>query len=495
MRKKGIIIGAVSAGVILLGGGGWALGNFVILPEMRYKDAVALYEDEEFQKAKTAFEELGDYKDAEEMILACDYGRAEEYFDDEKFEKAKKAFDKLGDYEDAEERTLECSYALAEQQLEEGSHYEALEAFEALGEYEDAAERVKECSYEIGNRLHDSQNYDEACAYFTQAGDYEDAETLINACRYDQGCALYEAGDYEGAKEAFLAAGEYESSSELAECCDQKIAYDYGLTLFEQGNYQDAAIVFEELGDFETAESMADRCNYIRAISLYDIERYEEALEIFASLGDFESAEEYAQYCEDEMQSENEDEMQGENIEEQVTAESGQAYLAICEEAFWVQYWGNANDEGYMLSYGAEVATINGNGSYTVSVTTDTNGYRMETGGEYEPYGLAFCAIMIKDGTTLFPDAVITIDSIVVDGEEIEMTAKNYTSSDDGVELRSNIYNHYLDEDYLPEDAYSEEDMLYGTSMAADYSPQIIDAEDFDTWSTVEVHFTISGLE
>ena len=185
-------------------------------------------------------------------------------------------------------------------------------------------------------------------------------------------------------------------------------------------------------------------------------------------------------------------------FEDAVVAESGDAYLAINEEQGWIQYWG-ADDT--MLTYNAGVPHIEGNGSYTVSVTADTNGFRYDTSGDANdasavPSGLMFAAVMIKDGKTLFPDAIITIDSIKVDGNEIAMTAKNYTSSDDGKELRSNIYNGWVDK--LPDDAASTEGALVvdgtPTDAAAAYSPVIVDKADFATWKEVEVNFTISGL-
>ncbi|MBR1592282.1 MAG: hypothetical protein IJ666_04650 [Ruminococcus sp.] len=185
-------------------------------------------------------------------------------------------------------------------------------------------------------------------------------------------------------------------------------------------------------------------------------------------------------------------------FEDAVVAESGDAYLAINEEQGWIQYWG-ANDT--MLTYNAGVPHIEGNGSYTVSVTADTNGFRYDTAGDANdasavPSGLMFAAVMIKDGKTLFPDAIITIDSIKVDGNEIAMTAKNYTSSDDGKELRSNIYNGWVNQ--LPEDAASTEGALVvdgtPTEAAAAYSPVIVDKADFATWKEVEVNFTISGI-
>ncbi len=186
------------------------------------------------------------------------------------------------------------------------------------------------------------------------------------------------------------------------------------------------------------------------------------------------------------------------DFEPSIAAESGQAYLAINEGQGWIQYWGKNDDiEHTMLTYNAGVADITGNGSYTVSVTTDTKGYRYDTTKDPDddsvvPQGLMFASVMVRDGEELFPGMVITIDSIIVDGKELELTAKNYTSSDDGVETRSNIYNQWVGE--LPEDARSTEGDLYGTDLAADYSPIIVNPDDFTTWKTVEVNFTVSGI-
>lgn len=83
----------------------------------------------------------------------------------------------------------------------------------------------------------------------------------------------------------------------------------------------------------------------------------------------------------------------------------------------------------------------------------------------------------------------IDITSIKVDGKEITMTAKNYTSSDDGKEMRANICNTYVNS--LPEDAHNADGVIAADNK--DYAPVIIDIEDFESWTTVEVNFTVSG--
>ncbi|MBR2284429.1 MAG: hypothetical protein IJ874_08450 [Ruminococcus sp.] len=192
-------------------------------------------------------------------------------------------------------------------------------------------------------------------------------------------------------------------------------------------------------------------------------------------------------------------------FEDAVVAESGDAYLAIVDGQWWVQYWGG-NDESNLLTYNAGVVPITGNGDYTVSVTADTNGFRYDTTGDVNDYGatpsgLSFMAVMIKDGETAVPGAVITVNSITIDGtKDVPLSAKQYTSSDDGKETRTNLYNEWVSQPSA--DARSVDGNLYEadgetpTPACADYSAQVVDPAAFaDGWTSVEVNFTISGLE
>ena len=80
-------------------------------------------------------------------------------------------------------------------------------------------------------------------------------------------------------------------------------------------------------------------------------------------------------------------------------------------------------------------------------------------------------AVMIKDGEDKFPGAVITVNSVKVDGKELTLDGKPYTSSDD------------------------DGDSATAASFIGDYSPQAVNPDDFaDGWTNVEVNFTISGI-
>ncbi|MGN0576174.1 MAG: hypothetical protein ACI4J2_09100 [Ruminococcus sp.] len=181
-----------------------------------------------------------------------------------------------------------------------------------------------------------------------------------------------------------------------------------------------------------------------------------------------------------------------EGLEEPAVAQSGDAYLAIVDGRWWIQYWGKDEEDGLMLAYGAENASITGDGDYTVKITTDTKGFRYKTTGSvygsYTPSGCSFAAIIVKDGTTKFPNMSIVINSIKVNGKEIPLKTKNYTSSDDGVEMRTNIFNEWVSTP--PLDAHSPEGSVAGSS---DYSSVIIDRSAFDEgWTDVEVSFTVT---
>ena len=182
---------------------------------------------------------------------------------------------------------------------------------------------------------------------------------------------------------------------------------------------------------------------------------------------------------ETESESEEEHTVQ-DDVEENV------AYLNFVDGGWWPTYQGFIDGYEHLTPIKAE---ITGNGSYTVGVSAEALGEDAIAEGIS---GVEFMAVIIPWLEANYPGAVITIDSIMMDDTEIAMTAKNYTSSDDGFELRSNIYNMWIGG--LPEDARSVEGQLSELENADEYNWMIINPDDFKSWTTVTVNFTISGM-
>ena len=143
------------------------------------------------------------------------------------------------------------------------------------------------------------------------------------------------------------------------------------------------------------------------------------------------------------------------------------AFLMYANGDWSAQYWYDGNE--YPVT--ATLAQIDGFGDYTVG---------LEFPEAVE--GLAFTAVGIANGEKTYPGAYIKINEIRVNGAPIEVK-KGYTSSDDGITTRMNIYNEWVSE--LPEDARSFDGSL------EEAAPVIVDKELFTGVKTVDVDFTL----
>ena len=148
-----------------------------------------------------------------------------------------------------------------------------------------------------------------------------------------------------------------------------------------------------------------------------------------------------------------------------------QAFLMFADSAWVNQVW-NAGEQ----PAGVKVteATITGEGDYTVGLDfTGTEAGKAE--------GVAFTALGIADGEQLFPGWKIKINEIRVNGQAIEV-GKGYTSTDEGVVTRMNIFNEWVGE--VPADARSWD------GKTDDANWVIVNKDDFASIETFEVDFS-----
>lgn len=114
--------------------------------------------------------------------------------------------------------------------------------------------------------------------------------------------------------------------------------------------------------------------------------------------------------------------------------------------------WLMWNDGGWALSYsvgdtytpdaisGGMVVTdveITGEGTYTVGIdfTGTEQGYSAS---------VAFAAIGIANGEVLYPNYIIDIKEVLINGEKYNLKGRAYTTSDNGVTTRVNLYNEWV---------------------------------------------------
>jgi len=143
------------------------------------------------------------------------------------------------------------------------------------------------------------------------------------------------------------------------------------------------------------------------------------------------------------------------------------AYLMYADGAWANQYWYDGNE--YPVT--VKNAEVNGYGDYTVGLEFNE-----------EAAGLAFTALGLAYGEKTYPGAYLKINEIRVNGAAVEFT-KGYTSSDDGITTRMNIYNEWVSE--LPADARSFD------GSVADATPIIVNKDDFAAVKSVEIDFSL----
>lgn len=122
------------------------------------------------------------------------------------------------------------------------------------------------------------------------------------------------------------------------------------------------------------------------------------------------------------------------------------------------------------------IVVINGEGDYTVAL--DFTG----TAGGYSA-GIAFGALAITNGETVHPGWIIDIVEIKINGETYTMCAKPYTTADNGITTRVNLFNEWVTK--LPDSARTADGDLTGASAC------IIDRNDsvIPQIETIEITF------
>lgn len=150
-----------------------------------------------------------------------------------------------------------------------------------------------------------------------------------------------------------------------------------------------------------------------------------------------------------------------------VAVEDGQAYIYVYDPEFNAYYLGYDDDT---LAYNAVVADIKKDGTYKVSVTADTDGYRQWC--DELPNGIDCLALEIE-GVPGIADAEITVDSITF-------------TLEDGKKVDIDVTGEY--------DSYGYDDD-YTAYFYSYYGDENLDFSAIEEWVSIEIEFTVKGLK
>lgn len=294
--------------------------------ENEYAAASALLAGGEYDNAKSAFEALKDYADAEKMAKESVYQKGKKQLADGQFDEAEATFESLEDYADAQTMAKESAYQKGKKQLADEQFGEAKATFEALEDYADAQTMVKESVYRKGKKQLADGQYDLALSTFSalgtyrkayddasyaqsridmQKGDYQkalyrlvklmrygyqEAEEPILECRYQLATQAENNGHYAQAYAEYIDLGEYKDCADRA----AKFENDYATAqnLLNAGDYDQAKACFEALKNYADASTMAREAAYQKGKKQLADGQFDEAKATFDTLGEYSDTKE-----------------------------------------------------------------------------------------------------------------------------------------------------------------------------------------------------------
>ena len=185
-----------------------------------YVEAGQLMTARNYGEAKTAFEGILGYLNADELALEADYRHATQYADANEFDKAiaiMSALEKSG-YKDANDKVLEIQYRKGIYLLLEKENYsEADKIFTQLvkKKYDGAEDMRKETQYLWAGSLIEKEDYIGAYKKLLNIKTYSDVKQVLSALEeviYLEGQELYYANKFSDAETRFECVSSYSNS-------------------------------------------------------------------------------------------------------------------------------------------------------------------------------------------------------------------------------------------------------------------------------------------
>lgn len=229
--SRGKIIMIISAAAVLVMTTGLSFFAIEKIFSLKYGQAVALMDSNNFLKAKEEFLSFSGYRDSAARAQECrdsmDFDSAEALLESGDYVSARKIFIALEDFGEAPEKVLECDYKAATELLSAGNTQEAKDAFLVLGDFSDSEERARLCQNEI---------------------DYNEAADLLSQ------------EDYTAALDIFESLKGYKDSQSKAVECNNHLDYAKAEKAFSEGNFYTAYLSYIKLGNFSDSAERAAAC-------------------------------------------------------------------------------------------------------------------------------------------------------------------------------------------------------------------------------------------
>lgn len=133
------------------------------LNQVCYQFAEQLFSQEDYLAAKERYLELGD----ENKVNECDYAYASRLMNmTSEYGTASEVFKSLGNYKDAKDLAMECDYRVAKRHIDGGRYAEAMALLSELGDYKDCPQYVSLIEGAVSMVFHEKSNNQYMTEYY-----------------------------------------------------------------------------------------------------------------------------------------------------------------------------------------------------------------------------------------------------------------------------------------------------------------------------------------
>ena len=156
------------------------------IPQYKYKKALDLLDNKEYEKAYTILNEIPKFRDSKNQLLNGKYSQAIDLKNSGSYIEAISIFEELGDYNDSKTQVIDTKYMDGIYQLNSKEYEKAIENFEDVKDYKDAKEYLKTAKYNKGIIFLEQKNYQEAINIFQTIMDYKDSNLYLFEAKYNK---------------------------------------------------------------------------------------------------------------------------------------------------------------------------------------------------------------------------------------------------------------------------------------------------------------------
>ena len=280
-KRNKIIIAVASAAVIAA-----FVYAFAIKPKIdmnnKYRTALSLLDEKKYEEAAAEFEELGSYKDSEDLLLRVD---ADKLYDADKFSDAYEIYKNLPEEYQIHEKDYQSKYSEAESLLSNGEFEKAAKSFGDISGYSDSAEKVDAVYYAEAEAAYAEGDFAGANEKFQKLGEYKDSASRAKQAEAD---AIYADGDHAAAYEIYEGLDEaYRTHKD-----DYARMYDNAELLMEEEYYIAAAAAFTLIEFYNDSADRIPEAYYKAGGKALSLRYFDFAKRMYRTAGDYQDSSE-----------------------------------------------------------------------------------------------------------------------------------------------------------------------------------------------------------